>query len=114
MSFLHTRNEKIFQSILGIIVMVFILNIDKFTVFMESKKSFEGKIIRKELTRKNSQLIYIYENSKAVFYDIRNINIFKMIDTGDYIIKKKGTIDYLLIKNNDTIVFNLKKLNIFF
>ena len=74
--------------------------------FFIRRQNFEGKIIRKELTsgRKHT-LIYLLDKNQEEFYDIRSDSVYNIIQSGDYIIKKRGNLYYTLVKNIDTIIF---------
>ena len=87
-------------------IILYISNANKITNIYIEHQSFEGKIIRKELTSgRQHPIIYLIENNKEQFYDIGNNNIYKIIQPGDYIIKKKNSLYYTLIRNTDTIIF---------
>ena len=68
-------------------------------------QDFEGRIKEKYNNhdlRGNPEIIL---EGSTTWYTIRNFHYFGLIEPGDYIIKKRGTTEYLLVKGNDTTIF---------
>ena len=105
----YLRNPK-FRKIYIVFVYasmpLIIFNIKKIDNYFTMRIEFDGEIIRKRIDNHNHDPhIIISKNKKEEDYDIINMSIYKIIDSGDYISKKKGTVNYLLIKKRDTIIF---------
>ena len=71
-------------------------------------ENFEGRIARKYLLDRPNTGVIVVQSEKVQEYKectIFNIDTFKIIESGDYIIKKRGDLFYMLIKNKDTMIF---------
>ena len=74
-------------------------------------ENYEGEIIAKSLGGRNNWMEILKDN-KEVNLIVPNVHkrdtdstLFKVIEPGDYIIKRKGEYKYSLIKGSDTIAF---------
>jgi hypothetical protein len=54
---------------------------------------------------RNQSIIVILNNNQVKEYPVSNFEIYNMIDSGDLIYKRSGTLLRFLIKGNDTIAY---------
>ena len=95
-------HKEIISFILVVLIIAYHSKInDCFNLF----RSFEGKIISKHMGSREIPCLELNDGDEFN-HNITNVKIFTAIDTGDYIIKKRWSLQFTLIKNNkDTIVF---------
>lgn len=106
MSYPAIKNKYI-RWCINIISIIIIFNIDNIYSLYIKKQDFEGVVVRKYIKIERGKIPYLSVKSKNKInnYNICNYIIYKIIDSGDYIIKKKDDLEYILIHKNDTIKF---------
>ena len=97
------RKSRILAPILLILIFLYQLSYDKLNYLSYKYQNFEGVFIHKEPGRTPG--LVLKQNNKESAHDIGNWKVYETIEPGDYIIKKSGTINYALIRGNDTLIF---------
>ena len=111
------RKSKLLINIIGAIVFFtligcFFLNKKKLMLDAIQNENYEGTILEKFNDRLSHYApTFKFKNrDKIETMPISIQSLFDKADSGDYIIKKKGTLDYQLIKpNKDTLKFTYSK-----
>lgn len=74
----------------------------------ERNEAYEGRIESKYINHGShgTESIKLEGGSSTKFYrDVPFQSLFDAIDPGDYIIKREGTKQYVLVKGNDTTIY---------
>jgi len=92
-----------------IIMLLMAIFSNPWTKIIVKNQDFEGEIVnifKNEYDHNNNYFEYKL-NNKVFDRQIHSQKLFDTAKAGDYIIKKRGASDYLLIKNKkDTLTFN--------
>lgn len=70
----------------------------------EKNHAYDGKVVKKffDSSERGQPRVVLDDGQK---YLLDNIKIFNKIEVGDIILKKAGTLQYLLIQGSDTTIF---------
>lgn len=73
----------------------------------ERNNAFEGRIEYKYINHSShgTEMIKLDGHSTSSYRPVPYQSLYDAIDSGDYIIKRKGTKKYLLVKGNDTTAY---------
>ena len=88
-----------------VFIIIFINSQNRIKHFLNLFSSYEGSCVSKNIDLRGHLCIRLM-NDDEIEHNVTNTNLYKSIDTGDYIIKKLWSVNFILIKKNkDTIVF---------
>ena len=96
-----------FRLIIFSIAWIFYYMLSKYTFYNDfyKKEEYTGKVVLKYQNKKKTNFIDVREQNRTDAHVIVFDSVYNYIDTGDYIIKRKDTNIYILIKVDDTIFF---------
>jgi hypothetical protein len=93
-------------------VLLFLICKPSINRFFTKNNNFAGSIVSKYIDSFNHNAHYFIYKSRLGVRDhiIDNVDVYDSAKVGDYIIKEKGKLNYILIKNNrDTLIFNIRQ-----
>jgi hypothetical protein len=104
----NTDKRKAIIGITIIVLLAFGYRLAQYFVLKSNNVnySYEGIITDKYYDSTNKHLPVIKVQGYREGFLLLNYKYFEIINIGDFIIKKKGTIEYVLIHDNDTMKFD--------